>query len=79
MSTTRARLQHLFGADYRFEFHRLAHGLAVVVAVPWRPSTGHARQTDGAADSSGSITGVLNGQSPAAALPPLPMSERSHS
>ena len=36
VSTTRARLQHLFGADYRFEFHRLAQGLAVVVAVPWR-------------------------------------------
>ena len=39
VSTTRARLQHLFGADFRFEFHRLAEGLAVVVAVPWR--TGH--------------------------------------
>jgi two-component system, LytTR family, sensor kinase len=74
VSTTRARLQHLFGADYRFEFHRLAHGLAVVVAVPWRHSSGHAREADGAADSSDSITGVLNGQSPAAALPPLPMS-----
>jgi signal transduction histidine kinase len=36
VSTTRVRLQHLFGADYRFEFHRLAEGLAVVVAVPWR-------------------------------------------
>jgi signal transduction histidine kinase len=36
VSTTRARLQHLFGADYRFEFHRLSEGLAVVVAVPWR-------------------------------------------
>jgi two-component system, LytTR family, sensor kinase len=36
VSTTRARLQHLFGADYRFEFHRLAQGLAVVIAVPWR-------------------------------------------
>ena len=36
VSTTRARLQHLFGADYRFEFHRLAQGVAVVVAVPWR-------------------------------------------
>jgi signal transduction histidine kinase len=36
VSTTRARLQHLFGADYRFEFHRLATGLAVVIAVPWR-------------------------------------------
>ena len=36
VSTTRARLQHLFGADFRFEFHRLDEGLAVVVAVPWR-------------------------------------------
>jgi hypothetical protein len=35
VSTTRARLQHLFGADFRFEFHRLHEGLAVVVAVPW--------------------------------------------
>ena len=39
VSTTRARLQHLFGADFRFEFHRLAQGLAVIVAVPWH--TGH--------------------------------------
>ena len=36
VSTTRARLQHQFGADFRFEFHRLEEGLAVVVAVPWR-------------------------------------------
>ena len=36
VSTTRARLQHQFGADFRFEFHRLEQGLAVVVAVPWR-------------------------------------------
>ncbi len=36
VSTTRARLQHQFGADYRFEFHRLAQGLAVFIAVPWR-------------------------------------------
>jgi signal transduction histidine kinase len=36
VSTTRARLQHLFGADYRFEFHRRATGLMVVVAIPWR-------------------------------------------
>jgi two-component system, LytTR family, sensor kinase len=39
VSTTRARLQHLFGADYRFEFHRQAMGLAVVVAIPWRTTT----------------------------------------
>jgi two-component system, LytTR family, sensor kinase len=36
VSTTRARLQHLFGADYRFEFHRQPAGLAVVIAIPWR-------------------------------------------
>ncbi len=36
VSTTRARLQHLFGADYRFEFHRQTAGLLVVMAIPWR-------------------------------------------
>jgi LytS/YehU family sensor histidine kinase len=36
VSTTRARLQHLFGADFRFEFHRLPTGLAVIVAIPWK-------------------------------------------
>ena len=36
VSTTRARLQHQFGADFRFEFHRQEPGLAVVIAVPWR-------------------------------------------
>jgi signal transduction histidine kinase len=36
VSTTRARLQHLFGADYRFEFHRQPAGLSVVVSIPWR-------------------------------------------
>jgi two-component system, LytTR family, sensor kinase len=41
VSTTRARLQHQFGADHRFEFHRLPQGLAVVVAVPWRQAGGH--------------------------------------
>jgi two-component system LytT family sensor kinase len=41
LSTTRARLQHLFGADYRFEFHRLPQGLAVVVALPWRHAGGN--------------------------------------
>ena len=40
VSTTRARLQHLFGADYRFEFHRQTAGLAVVVAIPWRTEVG---------------------------------------
>jgi LytS/YehU family sensor histidine kinase len=59
VSTTRARLQHLFGADHRFEFHRLTQGLAVIVALPWRraggsdsvvaaaPSTAPARDVDG--------------------------------
>lgn len=42
VSTTRARLQHQFGADFRFEFHRLEQGVAIVVAVPWRT----ARPTD---------------------------------
>jgi two-component system, LytTR family, sensor kinase len=36
VSTTRARLQHLFGSNYRFEFHRQPAGLAVLIAVPWR-------------------------------------------
>ncbi len=36
VSTTRARLQHLFGADCRFEFHRQTAGLSVVVAIPWK-------------------------------------------
>jgi signal transduction histidine kinase len=36
VSTTRARLQYLFGADYRFEFHRRTSGLSVVVGIPWR-------------------------------------------
>ena len=36
VSTTRARLQHLFGADYRFEFHRQPSRLSVVVAIPWQ-------------------------------------------
>jgi two-component system LytT family sensor kinase len=36
VSTTRARLQWLFGADCRFEFHRLQEGLAVLVVIPWR-------------------------------------------
>ena len=40
VSTTRARLQHLFGADYRFEFHRQPAGLSVVVAIPWRTEGG---------------------------------------
>jgi signal transduction histidine kinase len=46
VSTTRARLQHQFGADFRFEFHRLTQGVAVVVAIPWRTDArcGHAEE-----------------------------------
>jgi len=51
VSTTRARLQHQYGADYRFEFHRLQQGLAVIVAVPWRRQTPQA-PTEGAELSS---------------------------
>jgi signal transduction histidine kinase len=36
LSTTRARLQHLFGRDYQFEFLRQPRGLAVRVVIPWR-------------------------------------------
>jgi signal transduction histidine kinase len=36
VSTTRERLLRLFGADFRFEFHRHNPGLAVVVVVPYR-------------------------------------------
>lgn len=38
LSTTRARLQHLFGRDYQFEFHRQSNlkGVTVKVVLPWR-------------------------------------------
>jgi signal transduction histidine kinase len=36
LSTTRARLHHLFGRDYQFEFHRRPRGVMVRVVVPWR-------------------------------------------
>ena len=48
VSTTRARLQHLFGADHRFEFHRQPGGLAVVVAIPWRIVGEHPEVIEGA-------------------------------
>ena len=51
VSTTRARLQHLFGADYRFEFHRLPAGLSVIVAIPWHTDSG--QRTDEAAERAG--------------------------
>jgi two-component system LytT family sensor kinase len=46
VSTTRARLQHLFGADFRFEFHRLSQGVAVIVAIPWRLASAAAAAGD---------------------------------
>jgi len=49
VSTTRARLQHQFGADYRFEFHRLPEGVAVVVALPWRTESGPVSDREGPA------------------------------
>ena len=49
VSTTRARLQHQFGADYRFEFHRLQEGVAVVVALPWRTETSPVSEDEGPA------------------------------
>ena len=36
LSTTRARLHHLFGRDYQFEFHRRTRGVMVRVVIPWR-------------------------------------------
>jgi signal transduction histidine kinase len=51
VSTTRARLQHQFGADFRFEFHRLSQGVAVIVVVPWRVN-GPAETTTGADEAS---------------------------
>jgi signal transduction histidine kinase len=53
VSTTRARLQHQFGADYRFEFHRLSQGVAVVVAIPWR-----VRPAADAANTAGELSNV---------------------
>jgi two-component system LytT family sensor kinase len=48
VSTTRARLQHLFGADYRFEFRRQPRGLAVIVSIPWRTGARNADIIEGA-------------------------------
>jgi hypothetical protein len=42
----------LFGADFRFEFHRHNPGLGVVVAFPWRVDVGGGEQVhdDGGGD-----------------------------
>jgi signal transduction histidine kinase len=79
VSTTRARLQHLFGADFRFEFHRLAQGLAVVVALPWRtdrtkPPHSGAAATEGAdgVDAPGAMARTRTGP---ASIAPMPVHE----
>ena len=81
VSTTRARLQHQFGADFRFEFHRLETGVAVVVAVPWRTVTATDRVPEAAATSGagngrgthplGNAMGTARPQTPALRRPYL--------
>ena len=69
VSTTRARLQHLFGADYRFEFHRLTQGLAVVVALPWRQAGGGGGDSSlGPAPVPHAAATDIDGQRPATAM-----------
>jgi LytS/YehU family sensor histidine kinase len=62
VSTTRARLQHLFGAEYRFEFHRRQAGLAVLIALPWRsyeaPDEVHTGRVDRETSSMHPATGM---------------------
>jgi len=58
VSTTRARLQHQFGADYRFEFHRMAQGVAVIVAVPWRVRPVEREQSSVAASDPSNVQGA---------------------
>jgi len=81
VSTTRARLQHQFGADFRFEFHRLETGVAVVVAVPWRTAIGSDRVAENEATAAarngrgthslGSAMGTARPQTPALGRPYL--------
>ena len=73
VSTTHARLKHLFGADYRFEFHRQHAGLAVVVAVPWRTEA-----ADHASDHDTARTSDRDLRSSAQALGPLDRIARQH-
>jgi LytS/YehU family sensor histidine kinase len=68
ISATRARLQHLFGADYRFEFHRLAQGLAVIVALPWRQAGGGGDSSVLSAATSSAPARDIDGQRPATAV-----------
>lgn len=44
VSTTRARLEHLFGRDYQFEFHHQLRGVKVRVVLPWRAGAGVEQQ-----------------------------------
>lgn len=68
VSATRARLQHLFGADYRFEFHRLSQGLAVIVALPWRQAGGGGDSSVLSAATSSASARDIDGQRPATAV-----------
>ena len=84
LSTTRARLQHLFGADYRFEFHRLQEGLAVVVAVPWRTDDQIASVAPADGDGAGTAQPRTSGAfriftAGAGALPQWPLLRRKTS
>jgi signal transduction histidine kinase len=77
VSTTRARLQHLFGADYRFEFHRLPAGLAVVIALPWRKAAvdadrGPARRTAASSAEAGPSTASVTARNAPAAYAAIP-------
>jgi signal transduction histidine kinase len=81
VSTTRARLQHRFGADFRFEFHRLEQGVAVVIAVPWRTTrpVDRTQESDESVDASNgrgtdSVSGAMGtarSQTPAHGRPYL--------
>ncbi len=73
VSTTRARLQHLFGADFRFEFHRLTEGVAVLVAVPWRTEI----NPSGVADVGQSHSGDAEPDRGAAGLLDLPFRRKT--
>jgi two-component system LytT family sensor kinase len=79
VSTTRARLQHLFGSDFRFEFHRLTQGLAVIVALPWRTEPGMPRNGAAAENATAEVDGrsIFGAQRPPAAY--AGRSNRNHS
>jgi two-component system, LytTR family, sensor kinase len=68
VSTTRARLLHLFGADFRFEFHRLVPGLAVVIAIPWKTIPGTSAPP-ASAPTAGPRSGPLDAEPPTLQAP----------